>query len=304
MANLTGLQSLSAIQTGTTSALALSNLVLVTPASTLGYQPTNPPSNDGTTSAKAPPPTLLFHYEGEQSITIESDITDHYVEDNTSVQDQIALRPETVTTQGFIGELNDVVPELLKPLKFIADKLATINTYVPQVSASAQTAYNVAFFQYQSFENTRNAAVSAWSSLAGQGGINVIGDNGLGDSFNSVTGQVANSQNKQQAAFQQFYGYWSSRTLFNIQTPWAVLTNMAIKSLRAVQDAETRMISTFEVSFKKIRTAKSIEFAGNLEKLFQGRGGPQSSKLINLGTSAGQPGTSLAGSLAKMGAAG
>lgn len=302
MANLSGVQSLSALQAGTTSALSLGNLVLVTPSQTLGYQPLNPPGNDGKPSAKAPPPTLLFNYEGEQSIQLESDITNHFVEDNTSIQDQIALRPITFTTEGYIGELNDVVPELLKPLKFVADKLSSINTYVPQISASAQTAYNAAFFQYQSAENIRNAAVSAWSSLiTGGGGTNTIGNDGLGGAFDSGTGSIANNQNKQQVAFQQFFGYWDSRTLFNIQTPWAVLTNMAIKSLSAVQDAETRMISTFKVTFTKIRTAKSVSFSGNLEKLFQSRGGPQSSKLVNLGTSAGQPSTSVAAGLSSLG---
>lgn len=293
--------NLAAIQQGTTSALSLANLVLVTPTSTQGYQPTNPPTNDGKPSTAAPPPSLIFHYEGEQAITIESDITDHYAEDNTSRQDQIALRPEIVTTQGFIGELNNVVPGLLAPLKFAADKLSTINTYVPQLSQTALNAYNIAFFNYQSAQNTINAAVSAWSSLTGGGGTNVIGDTGLGSAFDPDSGTVANNQNKQQIAFQQFYGYWSSRTLFNIQTPWAILTNMAILRLRAVQDAETRVISTFEVTFKKIRTAQTLTFNGALDKLFQSRAAAQADKLVNLGTSSGQPSISVASGLSSMG---
>ena len=84
----------------------------------------------------------------------------------------------------------------------------------------------------------------------------------IGSSGISSTGSA---QNKQQLVFQRFYGYWRSRTLFKVQTPWAVFDNCAIKSLRAIQDAETNTITDFEVSFKVIRVAtnKILAASGN-----------------------------------------
>lgn len=289
--------NLSSLADKTTAAIALGNLVLVTPSQTLGYQPQNPRVNGVEQTNYQRPPTLLFHYEGEQTVSIESDITDHYTEANIAIQDQIALRPEIITTRGFIGELNDVVPELLKPLKTAAEKLTAIGAYEPQLSVTAQEAYAKAFFAYQIAVNTANAAVSGISSLASTvfGTTQaVIGSTGI------ETQQSSFLVNKQQSMFQQFYGYWRSRTLFNVQTPWAVFQNMAIKSLRAIQDEETRVITSFEVQFKMIRFATTATTLGGLGKILQGRSISQASSLTDLGTSSGQGGESLLTSVGRM----
>lgn len=262
------------LSTVTTSATALSNLILVSPQATIGYQPQNAPSKSGQVAQQ--PPAILFHYEGEQSVTLESDITDNYVEDNTAINDQIALRPEMVTTQGFIGELNDIAPRVLEPLKIISEKLTIIGAYTPSLSATAILAYNEAAFIYSIGKNALNSAVAAWSSISGSGGESVINGNGI------IT---QSNQNKQQVAFQQFYGYWKNRTLFTVQTPWAVFQNMAIKSLRAVQDAETNVITDVEVTFKIMRFASTISQSTPISLRFEGRSAFQASSLTNLGTS-------------------
>lgn len=255
----------------TTAATALANLILVSPQTTIGYQPE--PKADG---SQAIAPSILFHYEGEQTATLESDITDHYVEDNTAVQDQIALRPEIITTHGFVGELNDITPPALNSLKLLADKLTIINAYTPVLSETAILAYNEAAFFYSNAKNVVDSAVASWTSINQKGGESVI--NG-----NSIT--IEQNQTKQQIYFQQFYGYWRTRTLFTVQTPWAIFQNMAIKSLRAIQDADTRMITDFEVSFKLIRFASTITAATSQIPLVQGRLANQSSFLVNLGVS-------------------
>src|SRR5437660_1633968 len=136
--------ALSAISTG---ASALGNLLLVSPQSTVGYQPIAPANNNGSPSAQLP--ALLFHYEGENTAALESDITDHYVEDNTAIQDQIALRPVLITTQGFIGELNDIPPNKIFAAAYAAaQKLIAISAYTPALSTTALLAYNEALFAY------------------------------------------------------------------------------------------------------------------------------------------------------------
>lgn len=269
MANLSSLSPI------TTAATALSNLVLVSPQATIGYQPQNPPSQNGQTTQQ--PPAFLFHYEGEQTASLVSDITDHYVEENTAIQDQIALKPEEITTRGFIGELNDIAPPALAALKVIADKLTIVSAYTPAISTTAQIAYTTAFQLYQVGQNAVNSAVAAWSSVSGQGGESVISGN---DAFPIA---LEPNQNKQQVAFQQFYGYWRNRTLFTVQTPWAVFQNMAIKSLRAVQGEETNVISAFEITFKIMRFA-STESTSTGSGV-QGRASSQGSPLTDLGTS-------------------
>lgn len=271
MANLTPLS------TATTTATALSNLVIVSPNLTTGYQPTYPSDINGDQSVVPTPPSFVFDYEGEQTATCTSDITDHFIENNTAIQDQISIRPVEVTTQGYVGELNNVVPGLLAPLASIANNFSTVQAYIPSLTETALIAYNEAFQLYQVATNAANAAISAWSSLNPiGGGTNVINGNLL------ITAPGSSlTQNKQQTAFQYFYGYWVNRTLFTIQTPWAIFENMAIKILRPIQSAETRVITTFEVTFKQILT---VQYALQ-PTLSAGRAATQSADPLNQGTS-------------------
>lgn len=266
--------NLSSLSTVTTAATALSNLILVSPQKTVGYQPQNAPSWQRNTAPQ--PAAILFNYEGEQNVAIASDITDHFIENNTAVQDQIALRPEKITTHGFVGELNDIAPAALQPIKSIAEKLTTISGYVPALSTTALLAYANAFQLYQVASNALNSAVSTWATINGTPSQSVINGSGI---------STAPNQTKQQIYFQQFYGYWRNRTLFTIQTPWAIFQDMAIESLRAIQDADTRVITDFEVTFKLLRFATTQIATNTLfdNNNFQGRAYNQGAAEVNLG---------------------
>lgn len=269
--------NLSQIASATTTASALSNLILVTPNLKTSYQPQNGSDLLGQAERQRPP-KLLFHYEGEQTIRLESDITDHFVEDNTARQDQIALKPPLLTTKGFIGELNDVVPEALEPLKLIADKLSTVVAFTPELTIAAQIAYAQAFLAYQVAATAIDAGVSAWSSIQRAAGFGQSGETVLNE---STLIDLSTVQSKQAVYFQQFWGYWNNRVLFTVQTPWGVFSDCAIKDITARQNADTNVISEFDVTFKLMRFASTdnIAFAG------QGRAVSQASPLVDLGVS-------------------
>lgn len=272
--------AVSALTSITNVAQALGNLILVTPQSVVGYQPQTPNTVLNVGSPQYTQPAILFNYEGENTSQIESDITDHFVEDNTSVQDQISLKPVVITTQGFVGELNDVPPnQFFRAAQVAAQKLTALGAYAPQLSATALIAYNEALFAYQLANSLKTSAVATWSSVSGTGGTSVISGNGI---------QAQPNQTQQQKYYQQFYGYWSSRTLFTVQTPWAIFTDMAILKLRALQSAETNVITDFEITFKQIRYAKvlsdTIDPANTQGRLIQ-----QSGSVVNMGTSAVVP---------------
>lgn len=287
--------NISTLSTISTAASALSNLILVSPQATVGYQPQPPPSTNPGNPLQQPP-ALLFNYEGEQTVRLESDITDHYVEDNTAIQDQIALKPEEITTHGFIGELNTIPRGFgaiaLAALQFVADKLTVVSAYAPALSTTALIAYNEAFFAYQQAQNLANAATSAWNTItsnSGAQGESVIGSSGL------ITSEA--NQTQQQVYFQQFYQYWRDRTLFTVQTPWCVFENMAIKSLRAIQDADTNVITDFELTFKMIRFSDTGQSSTLNPAYMQTRANAQASSLTNTGTNSAVAGPSLTSKL-------
>lgn len=103
---------------------------------------------------------------------------------------------------------------------------------MPELTASAQREFNRAQQLYNLQQSIQNASVSKWSDVE--------------------------YQNKQQKAFQKFYGYWKSKTLFTIQTPWRKFNNVAILSIDANQDEDTEEMSTFEIVFKQLRFAKDV----------------------------------------------
>src|SRR5260221_4663943 len=95
--------NLSALSTIPTTVTSLNGLILATPQALIGYQPQPTPSISGAPTDFTDD-AFIFDYEGEQSLSLEADITDHFIEDNTSIQDHIALKPVRITTHGFIGE--------------------------------------------------------------------------------------------------------------------------------------------------------------------------------------------------------
>lgn len=220
--------NLSALANLANTASNLTNFILVSPTDVEGIQATV--ANGGTQ-----PDEFLFNYEGENSVSLESDITDHYIEDNTSIQDQIALKPVIITTQGYICELNDIVPPLLKPIKFAADALYIASAYTPAISATALLALAEAQYAY---------------SIATKAAESVI--NGVGSTVFGVT-----TQTKQQIAYVKFYNWWQNRVLFIVKTPWGAFPNCAIRTLRAVQDPDTKQITDFEITFKVMRFAST-----------------------------------------------
>lgn len=272
--------NLETLSQATLTATTLGNLILVSPQKQLGIKPTQ----QGKMSLNVP--SFLFHIKGEEQVNLKSDITDHFVEDNTAINDHVTLRPEIVTCQGFIGELNNVTPEILVALRVAADKLTLVNAFTPALSITALRAYNLAEQLARITANSVEAGVASWNSISNsklgttKGQLNEIGSTGL------VTDN--GNQTKQQQAFQQLYGYWKKRVLFKVQTPWAIFNNMIIEDMTAIQDEETDMITDFKIQFKIMRFAETQSGPPS-----QGRFANQSSQEVNLGVGSTSPSKSL-----------
>lgn len=261
-------------------AQALSSLILINPNRPVGYQP----QGDGQTL-----PNFLFDYEGENRAALQSTITDHFVEDNTSINDHIALAPEKITVSGFIGELNDISPLAIAPLEIAAEKLLLISAYEPELTITGLNAYNKAKQAYAAAQAVANAAVATFSSISA---TEITGSESIAD-LQSLRNANAN-QNRQQIAFRQFYSYWRLRTLFTVQTPWAVFKNMAIENLRVIQNADSEEFSTFELTFKIIRFAETARGVSGLKS----RSKNQGDQLIDFGTYSPEESISLSSRIA------
>ena len=188
-----------------------------------------------------PPPGIagfLFDIVEDDNSELESDITDYFIEDNSSIQDHIALKPETVSISGRVAELVQAVVTT-KPIVERGNPLPIMEGLVPQLTPEARQAALASQVQ----EATDKAAITNTQSLWGY--------------YNARSPQQSN-QTKQSYIYGYFYQLWKGRQLCTVETPWGFFTNMAIQSISATQGAETRTVSSFTISFKKIRTATSI----------------------------------------------
>jgi hypothetical protein len=181
---------------------------------------------------------FLFDIRGQESLQLHSDITDHYVENNSAMQDHIALKPETFTVSGFVGELKNTPPQGMTDISKEVEKLQTLGPFLPQLTSAAQAVYNEVEREYRIYRKANETANNVW------------------DKYNKVV--IAQTMTEQQKAFNYFYIGWQKRQLYKVQTPWTVLKDMAIQDVMPEQDESTKDVTNFTITFKKIRIAKNI----------------------------------------------
>jgi hypothetical protein len=184
----------------------------------------------------------VFDILGEEEVFVDSEITDHYVEDNYAIQDHIALRPIRFILRGYVGELTDNVESAQEAILTLSHKLSTIAGYLPELATQSEELYTEITANKFNVGEVVNQAISTYNLFS----------------------QSATSANKQQNAYNYFYNLWVSRILCSVETPFRIFTNMAIESIRARQDEATRYISDFSITFKQIRTSQTIKY-GTIE---------------------------------------
>jgi len=181
----------------------------------------------------------------DEEISLDSDITDHYVEQNYAIQDHIALRPVRFSLKGLVGEQVDTIPNSLASIFTQVTGLSTLGGLTPQF-------------------NIQDAQFYAKVNDVVQLGTNVLKQ--VKNVF-QLFDQSSTTTNKQQTVYQFFYNMWKTRQLCSVETPFAVFENMAIESVRAYQSGDTNLISEFVVTFKQIQTTSTTVFSGNTSSI-------------------------------------
>lgn len=200
---------------------------------------------------------FVFDIAEECEVSLESEITDHYVEDGTAVQDHIALAPERVTLRGYVGEIVYNTGDDKGFVREAAEKLTTVASYLPVVSNYANKIYN----DIAKINLDGDSVVTSIEKLFNVGG----------DVYKAYR-DINIPQDKQGEAFIYFEALRNSRKLLTVQTPYRYYTDMAIETVKIIQDAQSRDGSDIEVTLKKIRfaqvtTSTQFSLASRLEQM-------------------------------------
>ena len=199
----------------------------------------------------------VFDYEGEDRLSMESDITDHFAENNTAIQDHIANKPKMLTLRGFASEL--VLPGIgvgvFGELELLEEKLGTTDAYLgkytPQGLQKLQGAASAAVNQVQNYANTAAQYLNQAKNIA------------------QLFGGGAAAPTKQAQAYQTLGALRDSFQVFSVVTPWTVLPSMAITSLVFVQPKDNKQMSDIIVTMKEMRFIDTV--SGNLGGTYAGR---------------------------------
>lgn len=223
---------------------------------------------------------LVLDIIDDEEIMIDSDITDHYVEQNYAIQDHIALKPIRFSLHGYAAELVNVpTPNVLNSIFTAIAGLVTLAGLAPQFNT-----------QDSQFYGSLNNVAQLESNVVGQ----------TLTAF-ALFGFKSTLVTRQQTVYQFLYNMWQTRQLCTVETPFAIFENMAIESIRALQSGASNAISDFTVTLKQILTVNSITATNNANStvtqntgsssnaspVFGGAAAPLSAPPVNLGVDSG-----------------
>lgn len=182
---------------------------------------------------------------GNERITMENDVTDHYVETNVSYQDQISVKPLIYTLSGEIGELvwyrKDKSESLIGSLP---TKLTSIATFVPPVSKKVS--------------QVRDKAMKVANFLDSA------------DNFLNRMSKLSDKKTMQEQIFEKLLVKRNLRSVVNIKTPWAELKNYVITRCEFEQPEDSKDKTNITITFKQIRVT-SVGTVPFDEKKYRGQ---------------------------------
>lgn len=195
--------------------------------------------NEATSGSKFPQ-MLLFSQFGQantSSLSLTSQITTHYTEDNYHINDHWALEPVKFTLTGLIGEIiyRPSKNWSNKAEKAFIDYLKPLGVISPTFDSYTQSAINLTNAVEESYRRYENIAKKALRTI------------GISESVKSTN---------QEFVISQLETLRKNRQLVTIYTPYGAYTDMAIVAISANQE-NSKYQSSLEVQLQQWRTIES-----------------------------------------------
>lgn len=212
---------------------------------------------------------FVFDIPGDIDLIRQADITDHWTEENTVINDHVAIKPLRITLTGYVGELvlkqpQGLIGALNKAQSILSTIPAYLGNYTPQMSGKISSAISSA----TNVANTINTAISRVGNIVGM--------------FSKATPQ----KTRQQKAYQQLESLYLNKNIMWLETPYKSFENMIIESLSFTQDETTNTMSNVKVTLKQLRFA-AITYQAYNKQIYDSRAGAQRQPAADIGKTAG-----------------
>lgn len=217
---------------------------------------------------------FVFDYEGETMARIESEITDHYSEQNTFRNDHAAQKPIKITLRGFVAELvSSTDTGVLGVLNTLQNKLTMLPAILGKYTPAAVQKIAKATTQVTQVVNKVDDSIRRAQNVVGL-----------------VLGSTP-SANKQQKAYQQLYCLWQANAVFTLDTPFSYFRSVMIESMTVEQPENTKDWCEWSVTVKEVRFVGETAVSGLSPQLaaqqLAGRAAPAAQSQTNQGKAQG-----------------
>ena len=201
-----------------------------------------------------------FHIPQTEQVQFENEITDHYIETGSTIQDHVAQRP-IITLTGLVGDYFYSVNQIEDMLARIVPTVQLVKDLIPQVSNITKQAKN-AKYAYEASQSL--GAIDEAKRAAAWGGVSQSAlDNAISGTAPDVVSQIIGSTTMvtPSAISQAINNYQPKfKRLIN-----AITNNVSgedlfalFQSLYKIKSAQTRAFLFFEGLWKR-RIAFSVE---------------------------------------------
>lgn len=205
---------------------------------------------------------LKLDIVGEEVLTAENDVTDHFVESNIAYQDQIASKPKTYTINGEVGELVWYQRDSLsQKVGQVAQRLEGVISFLPKQSRGFQQM------------KKKVMKIAQWVD---------VGSN-IWDRFSDLTPDMT----KQEQAYKWLLFWRDVRLPLTVKSPWGTLENYVVTSLRLTQPKETKDKSYISITFKELRLSSVATVEFDADK-YQGVAGLENEPKVENGNTSGK----------------
>lgn len=179
---------------------------------------------------------FYFDIIQEHSISIQNQITDNYLENNTSVQDHIAQSPIVINLRGISGEVvftpptnyfNKIKDTIDDKIPF-ASKLAPLSQLLPQVDNYTQAARDLVQLVETNTERVKKIAKTFTSEF--------------------------DKKDRLESIYDKLMLLRTNNTALRVETPFKVYDNMFIQSL-TLRQGDLKYSGDIEMNLKQINYA-------------------------------------------------
>jgi hypothetical protein len=221
-----------------------------------------------------------FHVPETELVRFENEITDHYVDTGSAIQDHIVQKPIVITLNGLVGDYfysNNKIEDFLAR---IVPTLTLVKEFLPQITKTLGIKYGKDKLPKLKQVQVAGGPQAPIALEAHKNSFNLM------DLF-KLFQSLYKLKSAQTRAFLFFECLWKSRTLFSIETTWKRYDNMAVQSIQAKRDNNAD-ITEFSITCKQITFANTLTLsADNQQNELSNRHAQEMSAVVDKGVENG-----------------